>query len=93
MKKKIYKYDLDVTDVQHIQLPAGSEILTVQTQFDIPRLWALVDPNESDTEERTIEMFGTGHDIHCDMGIDRKYIATFQIRAGNLVFHAFERTN
>lgn len=93
MKKKIYKYDLDVTDIQVISLPLGSEILTVQTQFDIPRLWALVDPNELDTEERTIEIFGTGQDVHYDMGIDRKYISTFQMHAGNLVFHAFERTN
>ena len=73
-------------------MPKGAEILTVQTQNDTPCIWALVDP-DSETETRHFEVYGTGHDIHCDMGIERKYINTFQIQYGLLVFHLFERIN
>ena len=41
--KRIYKYQLIVTDRQDVQLPEGAEILTIQTQVDTPCLWALVD--------------------------------------------------
>lgn len=43
--------------------------------------------------ERSIEIFGAGHEIPVDMGIERKYISTFQMSDGNYVFHAFERIN
>jgi len=93
MKKTIYKYLLSVTDLQEVSLPIGAEILTIQTQGETACMWALVDPNEMQKEIRYIEIFGTGHRINCDMGVDRKYISTFQMIDGRLVFHAFERTN
>lgn len=92
MNKTIYKYPLEVTDVQNISLPVGAEILTIQTQNETPCLWALVDPNGIEKESKTIEIFGTGHPIGYDMGVSRKYISTFQLRGGQLVFHAFEYT-
>ena len=73
-------------------MPKGAEILTVQSQHDVPQLWALVDPTQP-TEERCIEIFGTGHPIRYDMGVERKYIGTFQVDGGQYVFHAFERIN
>ena len=91
MKKQIWKYELKIKDTQSIEMPKGSEILTVQTQQGIPCLWALVDP-ESESEIRTIELFGTGHPIYYDMGISRNYIGTFQMEEGRIVFHAFEYT-
>jgi len=50
----------------------------------------LVNP-ENEIEERVIEIFGTGHNLPFDMGIERKYISTYQLSGGNYVFHAFER--
>ena len=41
MKKKIYKYPLEVQDEQVVMLPTGAKILTVQSQKDRPCLWAL----------------------------------------------------
>ena len=90
MNKTIWKFELGVTDKQIVTLPIGAEILSVQTQNETPCLWALVNP-KSETEERVFEMFGTGHPVYCDMGIDRKFIGTFQMRNGRLVFHLFER--
>jgi hypothetical protein len=92
MKKQIFKYTLKTADSQVVILPKGSEILTIQTQFNEPQLWALVNPKEV-KEERYIEIFGTGHEINFDMGTERKYISTYQLDGGNYVFHVFERIN
>lgn len=90
MNKVIYKYTLDVSDFQELELPIGSEILTIQVQDGKAYLWALVNQDEIQKECRCIEIFGTGHQIGYDMGISRKYISTFQLYGGSLVFHAFE---
>ena len=55
-------------------------------------MWALVNPDEQ-TEERHFEVYGTGHPVYCDMGIERKYIATAQTDVGGYVWHVFERIN
>jgi len=46
---------------------------------------------ENETEERCFELFGTGHKIHTDMGVDRKYLGTYQYQNGEFVGHLFER--
>ncbi len=92
MNKTIYKYSLAVKDFQDVLLPIGAEILTVQVQGENACMWALVNPNETQKENRNIEIFGTGHPIGYGMGISRKYISTFQMHGGQLVFHAFEYT-
>jgi hypothetical protein len=91
MSKIIYKYPLSVTDRQILHLPVGAEILTVQTQNEKPCLWAMVDPKRG-TATRIIETFGTGYDITEDMGVERKYISTYQLHGGGLIFHVFEYT-
>ena len=90
MKKTIWKFQLEITDKQFVRMPQEAEILSVDSQNDTACIWALVDPNKP-TEERCFEIFRTGHPVHCDMGIDRKFISTFQLRDGQLVFHCFER--
>ena len=91
MEQRIWKYKLEGTDGQNISMPKGADILTVQVQDGLPFLWALVDP-KAETEIRFIEIFGTGNPILSDMGTSRKYISTFQMREGRLVFHVFEYT-
>ena len=84
----IWKFPLQVTDYQEIQIPIGAKILCVQTQGGQPCLWALVNPKAA-TYPITIAMYGTGHEIH---GMDSlQYIGTFQLYAGSLVFHAFQQ--
>lgn len=89
MNKTIWKFPIQYNQTT-VKMPKGAEILTVQTQNNEPYIWALVNP-ENEIELRTFEYFGTGHNVYCDMGIERKYINTFQIDNGNLVFHLFER--
>lgn len=86
--KTIYKYPLEAIDYQRIALPHGAEILTVQAQREKPCIWALVDP-DNDLEERYFRMAGTGHPLSEKDKLLR-YVGTFQIMGGDLVFHVFE---
>ena len=84
----IWKIKLECTDRQIINLPAGAKVLCVQEQGDIPHLW-FITPQTKDPaiEERTFTIYGTGHE-HPE--IEGRYIGTFQLRGGMLVFHVFE---
>lgn len=87
---RIFKYELKVDDIQFVSIPKGAKLLTVQTQRNIPCLWAMVDPDE-EKEDIRIFMLGTGHIIDDSDIQDMQYIGTFQMYGGYLVFHAFRR--
>ena len=89
--KKVWKFALTVDGLQKLVMPKGAQILTVQNQYGLPCLWALVDMNERD-EIRYIEVYGTGHEINDGMGSDRVYITTVQFGGGDLAWHFFEYT-
>jgi hypothetical protein len=88
--KTIYKYPLTPAIKQHIPLPKDAEILTVQVQKGDICLWASVNTHNH-IKERCIEIYGTGHEIPDD-GMERKYISTFQLDGGSLIYHTFEYT-
>lgn len=96
--KTIWKYstliDGQFSDKFTILMPKSAEILCVQRdeKNNHPTIWALVDP-EAEVEERHFELYGTGHKISTDMGIERKYIGTYQYQRGEFVGHIFERLN
>lgn len=98
MKKQIWKFNTvpngRFEGEVSIRMPKGAEILTTQTdkKDNTPCIWALVDPY-AEIEERLFEMYGTGHDIHYDMGVERKYIGTYQYQKGEFIGHIFERIN
>ncbi len=95
MERTIYKYEIPLSPLPSkfsIDIPKGAEVLTAQLQNGVPQLWALVSP-DNEKEERNFEIFGTGHDVPVGMGIERKYISTYQAIEGLLVFHFFERIN
>ena len=82
----IYKYPIMTTDKQSIQMPLGAKILCIQTQNELPCLWALVD--DLPLEPRCILIFHTGHPVPADKSL--YYIGTYQLLGGQLVFHVFE---
>jgi hypothetical protein len=86
--KEIWKYKLDPR-VSTIPMPEGAEILSVQVQRETPCVWAEVDPTHP-LYVRTFEIYGTGHPINDMSGHERKFIGTFQLNQGDLVFHVFE---
>ena len=88
--KTIYKYPLEITDTQFVELPLGAEILTAQMQGNQLCLWVLVNPSpDVFKKNRRIEIIGTGNPVPVG---DLKYISTFQqmLVGGGLVFHIFE---
>jgi DNA-directed RNA polymerase subunit RPC12/RpoP len=85
-ERKIFKYLLLIDDEIKISMPEGSEILTAQTQRGIPYIWAIVDTGAPLTTRRLC-LRGTGHTFK---GNEGKYIGTFQIDNGTLIFHVFE---
>ena len=87
MGKVIYKYKLDNPNETRIIMPEATEILCVQMQFGSPVIWAMVDP-DLPPQERVFEILGTGKAM--EGNVNRKYIGTFQMGEGRLVFHVFE---
>lgn len=85
--KTIWKYDLPAIGGS-IELPRSAEILTIQTQYGQPKLWALVSMDDQEPPvKRTFKVYGTGHVLPDNPG---KYIGTFQMFEGKIVFHLFE---
>lgn len=81
---KIWKWELQLTDQQTLQVPAWAQFLDVQMQGSVCCIWALCDEGASRTD-RTIALYGTGTPMPDSPG---EYIATFQV--GEFVLHAFE---
>lgn len=93
MSRTIWKYELDPrSDVISLDVPNGAELLHVDSQHETICVWFELDPNDA-TEMRHFEIFGTGHLIREDMGINRCHIGTIQLKNGNLIFHVYERLN
>lgn len=85
--KQIYKYPLEVVDAQTIILPRGAVLLDVQVQHNQPQLWALVD--DSPGETLTVRTVGTGHPCNDVSDLNMRYLSTYQLEEGQLVFHVF----
>ncbi len=91
MKKVIWKFVLSEEGNQIIELPLDYEILALQTQQGNPCIWVLVDPTRPKKTE-VFEIYGTGHEIHYSMGMNREYVGTWQEQEGMFVCHLFKYT-
>lgn len=64
--KTVWKFTLEVTDDQEIEMPEGAEILflgqTYPGNAHIIEVWALVDPNAPRVQRR-FAVEGTGHPV------------------------------
>ncbi len=85
--KTIWKFELEAMDRQFIDMPALSEVLCVQVQDGKPCVWAMVEP-KNDLCAMEFRIYGTGHPI--DNSEHLKYIGSYQLYGGTLVFHCFE---
>ena len=88
MSQAIWKYQLLTTGFQFIEMPRGAQILCVQMQHDSPHIWAIVNPDEKKMRPRKINTYGTGQLMEGE--ILERYIGTYQLHSGALVFHVFE---
>lgn len=84
--KVIYKYELDISEVNLIVMPAGAVILTAKILDGEPYIWASVN-TENLMISRNIMVKGTGHEIY--LGEEGVFIDT--IIMDTLVWHVFDR--
>jgi hypothetical protein len=85
MSEKVFKYPLEMTSDQMIEMPKGAAVLCVQAQGGLPKLWASVDPTAPRVKRR-FGIYGTGHEMP---GFLAHYVGTFQMQDGAFVFHVF----
>jgi hypothetical protein len=86
-EKKIFKYPIPIDDEIVLSMPEGAEVLSVQVQRGQPCIWAVVNPTRPPVHH-TFEIRGTGHRF---MGNEGRFIGSFQLENGYLIFHLFER--
>ena len=82
----IYKYPLDVTGEQAINMPMGAEIRHVGDQHGVLTLWAEVNPNLPN-RTKVIIVRGTGQDFPPD----KRDVFLGTVIMGVFVWHVFER--
>lgn len=70
-----------------VSMPVRSEILHVGQQHDNVFVWALVDPNEDDHEDRHLGAFPTGGSFQANAPL---YHGTTAVYAVRIVVHVFE---
>lgn len=80
----IWKFRLDITDVQAIEMPAGARILSLGLQLNSPTIWAVVNPYAS-RGYRRFRVYGTGYPF---VSTAAQFIGTVQ--NGGLVWHVFD---
>jgi len=93
--KTIFKYELKgichKNLVEPISMPHDAIYIHVGAQGDSMFIWAEVD-TESSLIEHNFEVFGTGSEMHQDMGV-RQYVGSLMMNDGALVFHVYHRIN
>lgn len=87
----IWKYTLEITDRQTIELPAARYFLHAGQQGEGPYgdlcLWFMIDPDAKKVT-KTILIYGTGHPLRDEDEIS--YLASVVMGSGQLVWHVFE---
>jgi len=90
MSQTIWKFPIENSGVQIIEMPTGAQIINVGIQNEILCMWAVVNP-ETETESRHFEIYGTGHPMRAE--IRKEFIGTYYLKGGAYVFHIFEIIN
>ena len=83
----IWKFPLNPNSPTLVEMPAGTQILSMQLQGGTPTLWALVD-TEAPRVTRHFAIYGTGWEFDYSPGT---HVGTFQMAGGSLVFHVFDQ--
>lgn len=88
----IYKYPLEITDIQYIAMPVDSRILSVGNQYGNVTLWAKVATEDQGATPMSlvrIGIFGTGNILPDDLA-GAIFIGTVITENGQLIWHVWE---
>jgi hypothetical protein len=86
MTRTIWKYHLELTDEQTINMPVGAIPLCVGVQQGKPHLWVQV-VSTNPLKPHIIRTYGTGHPI--DTETLNEYLGTYLIMEDSFVGHVF----
>jgi len=88
MQQSIYKFPLEVTDVQTVDVENFKYIVGLEVQREIPVLYCMIDPIKHNTTKLTIHCVGTGHPAG-RIDDDFQFLGTAKLSGGGLMFHFF----
>jgi hypothetical protein len=87
----VWKFPIEATETQAIQMPRGAKLLHVAAQGEglraQPCVWVLCD-TEAPRTFRTLAVVGTGH--HSAHVAELPHVGSFLLGHGELVFHVFD---
>lgn len=88
--RTIWRFPLEITDRPTLEMPNGSNVLSVgppRGRDDVLDLWAAVDSSTAAREERHFRIVGTGNPMPEDA---LWFVGTVVTHGGALVWHVFE---
>ncbi len=83
--KTIYKYSLDLSRGQQIEMPGRARILHFGNQKEVPTIWVEVWPEYCE-HSRSFTIVGTGQEVPTDS----EYIGSALFGNGSFVWHLYE---
>lgn len=86
--KSVWKFKLDPSQSNIIEVPLGTKILSTSAQGDDIVVYGLVSLNEESKEVYSIEVSGTGQQIPSYIN-DYKFLDTVKMNNGEVIYHVF----
>lgn len=89
MQKTIWKYPLEITDIQTIRTPPDSKFLSLIAQEETPTLYFITSSKLNvELVDKKIYIYGTGFIIEEDT-YKLKFLGTVTQKQDSLVWHIF----
>ena len=86
--EKIYKYELEITNLQSVSMPIGANVISANVQNGKLCIWALVDTRNSD-KNKSIAVAGTGYEIDFTVSDYDFYFVDTVMMSDILVLHVY----
>jgi hypothetical protein len=87
MSAAVWKFPIPIEGEFALEMPRDAELLFVAAQNEQGCLWArVITDDRVSIVERRFYLRGTGAEVDMDC----KYVGSFMLRGGALVFHLFE---
>jgi len=86
--QSVWKFPVEAIQIQRLEVPKGSKVLSVDTQGEGVVVYALVSPAQTEKEYKEIRIYGTGHTIADDID-ECTFLGTVKLQEETLVFHVF----
>lgn len=83
---EIWKYSLTIGE-QSVSMPEGARPISAHSQYDVPTLWAIVDPS-APVAPMLVRVLMTGQRVE-ELGLRWKFCGTCLLSGGAFIVHVF----